>query len=637
MNVINMETLKANDKSGLVSGYFQERTNVGTLLFYDYERDKVVQTHCTMNVEIKTRDYILQVSYENELAEYVVICIVDEQRRKWSNELSVALAPKAGVPFKTANEYVASLTTKYHAWVHLDIVNELKRILYSQHHGNPPVSTVEFLRNEQWESLVYDSQPFYVRPDVLAEWIPDDSELIDEARIWNGVVEATKRYRAVWLGDNHLRQVKRLAKWEETIERMIQKKRLKRSASGKLALSWAADLDARFIPCAEATFTDAPWGFAHEMSAVWTCEKGKVRSWSKRKDFVGNRSAPVDWFVDRRIVVVTMCNERNWVKEKDQGILKVIPSGSVEGQLLSKPRVRIGFALRPEEKAREVLKFLQQRGMQRVLFVFTYPDLFLRRDCERGFHGSKVFQTQNPLTSDHMGFVRQNNVFFVAADGTFAWNAKTNDRSPNFQKTQNICLFQTCVAYEMFNLNPELFQAIVLFVRKETDYGWLIEADRVAGTRLLVVVDDQPVADPNTRVRSTALDWPTIYDAMVDVHKAFFRVKVEQQEQQERKIKKRRIGSRPYETIESRGNLPSNRDLASLQSYFETKVSPNQWSKTPVYGMSKSQTCLEAFCGARCGSKKMHQPVYSLCLSDGSIIRYTDMHKKTLHGPDCLK
>ena len=42
--------------------------------------------------------------------------------------------------------------------------------------------------------------------------------------------------------------------------------------------------------------------------------------------------------------------------------------------------------------------------------------------------------------------------------------AETNNQDPKFNKDQKVCMFQTCLAYEMFNLKPELFQAIVLFV-----------------------------------------------------------------------------------------------------------------------------------------------------------------------------
>ena len=153
-------------------------------------------------------------------------------------------------------------------------------------------------------------------------------------------MQATKKYRSVWLGDIHLHKVKILETCDETIERMIEKDLLTRNAIRKLALSWAANYNyVLFLPCPEATFIDASWGIAHEMPIVWNDEKGETRYLSKQKEFIGNRSAFVDWFVDKRLVAATMANERNWVRN-DQNALKMIPSMKVAGNLISMPRVR---------------------------------------------------------------------------------------------------------------------------------------------------------------------------------------------------------------------------------------------------------------------------------------------------------
>ena len=101
-------------------------------------------------------------------------------------------------------------------------------------------------------------------------------------------MQATKKYRSVWLGDIHLHKVKILETCDETIERMIEKDLLTRNAIGKLALSWAANYnEVLLVSLPDPTFTDASWGIAHEMPIVWNDEKVETRFLDKQKQLLG--------------------------------------------------------------------------------------------------------------------------------------------------------------------------------------------------------------------------------------------------------------------------------------------------------------------------------------------------------------
>ena len=168
-----------------------------------------------------------------------------------------------------------------------------------------------------------------------------------------------------------------------------------------------------FLPCPEATFIDASWGIAHEMPIVWNDEKVETRFLDKQKQLLGTDLHLSIGLWIKRLVDVTMANERNWVRN-DQSALKMIPSMKVAGNLISSLEYAgIGFALRPEQKVREVLKFIQLRGIERVLFVFAYQGYLQRRDCERGHKGSICFRREPSLSHQGTkGLLRQCNVFF---------------------------------------------------------------------------------------------------------------------------------------------------------------------------------------------------------------------------------
>jgi hypothetical protein len=88
---------------------------------------------------------------------------------------------------------------------------------------------------------------------------------------------------------------------------------------------------------------------------------------------------------------------------------------------------------------------------------------------------------------------------------------------------------------------------------------------------------------------------------------------------------------RKCRVIAYRNDLPHDKPLVEV---FEAIVPPASWTRKPKYKVTAVR--LEAYCGASCGTRKEHKPVYTMSLKNGEILEYCDLGQTTNHGAKCL-